>query len=64
MDAAQLTCKGNLYPPEKMMRIYGKIQCCFSNVPPSYFNKGTTAIAAKTVGIPMTTPENVEFPPR
>jgi hypothetical protein len=34
------------------------------NVPPSSFNIGSNASPENTVGMPITTPENVEFPPR
>lgn len=34
------------------------------NLPLSYFNIGNIAKPANTVGMPITTPENAEVPPR
>jgi hypothetical protein len=39
---------------------YKKVGC----LPPSRLTSGTSVIPEMTVGIPMTSPENVELPPR
>jgi hypothetical protein len=36
----------------------------WEHLPPSRLTSGTSVIPETTVGIPMTSPENVELPPR
>jgi len=68
MAKQQLIWRGILYIPEDRKK-GRKLKCSPRggrglNIPLSYLVKGIKASPANTVGIPMTMPEKVAFPPK
>jgi hypothetical protein len=64
--AAQQRCSANLYAPwTHSFQQTGKIyKSDGDRLPPSCLTSGTSIIPEMTVGIPITSPENVALPPR